>query len=116
MSYILTTVRGWLLFWKGADWTVRVAAMQYDECTPDRLMLFRILALTGEKIEKAVDFQSREHETQVSEYLGCLACMSYTQQFFLVTLALPGGCTRVPFAHINFTFPPPKEKSRMKPR
>lgn len=41
-------------------------------------MLFRILALTGEKIEKAVDFQSREHETQVSEYLGCLACMSYT--------------------------------------
>ena len=32
-------------------------------------MMFRILALTGEKIEKAVDFQSREHETQVSEYL-----------------------------------------------
>lgn len=44
---------------------VRAAAMLYDECTPDKLS-FYILVLTGEKIEKAIDFQSREHETQVS--------------------------------------------------
>ena len=44
---------------------VRAAAMLYDQCTPDKLS-FYILVLTGEKIEKAIDFQSREHETQVS--------------------------------------------------
>lgn len=82
--------------------------LQYDECTSDKLISFRILALTGEKIEKAVDFQSREHETQVSEYMGCLSCMRYTQQF-LVPLALPRGCTRVPFAHIYIS-PLPKKK------
>ena len=64
---------------------VRAAAMFYDECTPDKL-LFHILALTGEKIEKAIDFQSREHETQVST---CTEKASHLHDVYIVLLAQP---------------------------
>ena len=80
-------------------------------------MMFRILALTGEKIEKAVDFQSREHETQVSEYLHGLPRLH--ELHVAVLLGHPGtawgvhACALCTHLHSP---PPPKEKSRMKPR